>query len=186
MKKRIITLTGLPGSGKSSAANAVAKELGYGRVSSGDFMRAIAKSRGISNDDLNQLAIHDKSIDAEVDDMVKASGEKEGLVIDSRLAFHWIPTSFKVFLKIDPRVAAERTFNHIQEVGRISQTASSVEDVYEKTKARIESECKRYQTYYRVNYQDETQFDLVLDTTSIPLDKVVQTVVSRYNEWLAS
>jgi len=37
MKKHIITITGLPGSGKSSTADEVARTLNYTRFSGGDF-----------------------------------------------------------------------------------------------------------------------------------------------------
>ena len=106
MKKSIITLTGFPGSGKSSTADAVAEELHYTRFSSGDFMRAMAIKRGVTLDELQQIAKSDPTIDQEIDQAVRDKGDEENLVIDSRTAFHWIPESFKVFLKIDPHIAA--------------------------------------------------------------------------------
>ena len=182
MKKSIITLTGFPGSGKSSTADGVAKALGYQRFSSGDFMRAMAKKRGVSLDELQQIAKRDPSVDYDIDEAVRSAGEKERLVIDSRTAFHWIPNSFKVFLKTDPHVGAERTFNHIQSEGRLGQSASSVEDVYEKMLLRIESECERYKTKYGIDYRDESNFDLVVDTGKYPLEEVVRTIVEEYKK----
>src|SRR3989338_5419204 len=116
MKKHLITLTGLPGAGKSSTADVVAEMLGYRRFSSGDFMRAIAKKHDVSLDEINRMAERDTTYDYEVDEMVRETGKKNDIVIDSRLAFHWIPDSFKVFLKVDPHAAAERTYVHIREV----------------------------------------------------------------------
>lgn len=186
IKKHIITLSGLPGAGKSSTADLVAEMLGYRRFSSGDFMRAIAKKHDVSLDEINRMAENDKTYDREVDEMVRETGKKSNIVIDSRLAFHWIPDSFKVFLKVDPHAAAERTFIHIREVGRAQQDAQSLEEVYEKLVARIESENKRYEELYGVNYSDETQYDFAIDTGKFPLEEVVRQIVEAYNRWLVS
>ena len=48
-KQEIITIAGAPGSGKSSTADGVARELDFKRFSSGDFMRKIALELGLSS-----------------------------------------------------------------------------------------------------------------------------------------
>jgi len=186
IKKEIITLTGLPGSGKSSTADGVARILGYGRFSSGDYWREIAQQKGVSVEELNKMAETDPSIDKDVDEAVRTSGEGEKLVIDSRLAFHWIPDSFKVFLRIDAKTAAERAFEHMQKAGRVSQTAASVQDAFEKAVARAKSESLRYKELYGVSYLDESQYDLVVDTTTNDLPGVINIVVEKYKEWLSA
>src|SRR3989344_684601 len=149
MKKHIITIAGLPGSGKSSTARLVAAELGYEHFSSGDLFRKMAAERGLSVEEINFTAETQEEIDRKVDDLLVAMGkEKDNVVIDSRTAFHWISDSFKVFLDLDLRVAAERTFSQIQKEGRASQAATSVEEVYENTVQRMASEQKRYQNLY--------------------------------------
>ncbi|HJU32017.1 MAG TPA: cytidylate kinase family protein [Hyphomicrobiaceae bacterium] len=185
MKKRIITLGGMPGSGKSSTGRRLAQLLGYRRLSSGDFFREMAHRRGISVEEINQVAESDVSLDHETDAWIRAQAEHQDFVIDSRTAFHWIPDAFKVFLKLDPHVAAQRTFAHIQEEGRVGQMAVSVEDVYEKTVARIESEKRRYQTLYGLDYTDASQYDLVVDTGPNDLETVVRAIAEAYRQWLA-
>lgn len=184
MRKRVITITGFPGSGKSSTAKRVAQALEYQHRSSGDFMRMMAAKRNMSLDELTRIATTDPSVDKEIDDMVREAGTENNIVIDSRLAFHWIPDSFKVLLTIDAHVAAQRTFIHIHTAGRLSETASSVEEVYTNMVARIESECTRYQNYYGLDYRDPKQFNLALDTALHPLDEVVGMVIKAYKEWL--
>src|SRR5579859_5169018 len=161
MRKHIITLCGLPGSGKSSTADKVAQALGYERFSGGDFMREVGRRRGLSIDQTNVAAIEEPSFDQEVDDAIRSAGERENLVIDSRTAFYFIPGSFKVFLKLDPRIAAERTFEQIKNEGRIAQDGGSLEEVYRKLLVRIHNERTRYKTKYGFDYLNETQFDLV-------------------------
>ena len=89
--------SGSLGGGKSSTANLVAKRLNFRRFSSGDFMRNIALEMGISINEVNLKAQTNKSIDEKIDEQVRKAGELEKIVIDSRLAFHWIPESFKVY-----------------------------------------------------------------------------------------
>src|SRR3989344_1182249 len=121
MQKRIITICGLPGSGKSSTATGVANELGYKHFSSGDLFRTIARERGVSIEQINKTAELEQEIDHAVDERLRQMVNDDQLVIDSRMAFHWMPKSFKVFLKINPYLAAERTFKHMQDSGRTSQ-----------------------------------------------------------------
>src|SRR5258708_6782463 len=90
MKKTIITLGGFPGSGKSSTAKAVALILGYQQFSSGDFWRDVAQKQGLTIAELSIKAENDPSIDKMIDDTVRDAGTKTDIVIDSRLAFHWI------------------------------------------------------------------------------------------------
>lgn len=185
MKRTIITINGFPGSGKSSTAKGVAAELGYEHFSSGDLFRKMAAARGLTVEEINFVAEKQKEIDLEVDEFLKKIGkEKSNLVIDSRMAFHWIPDSFKVFLNLDPRIAAERAFVQIQKEGRVGQAGSSVDEVLENTLKRRMSEQKRYWDLYRVDITDKSQFDLVGDTGTNDLNKIIQIVITAYRKWL--
>ena len=111
-RKRIITIGGKPGSGKSTISKRLAATLGYKHFSSGDLFRAIAREKNISVDAINRLAETDSSIDEAVDQKLREIGEtEEEIVIDSRMAWHWIPHSFKVYLQLDLKVAADRIYN---------------------------------------------------------------------------
>ncbi len=183
-KPTVITVTGLPGSGKSSTAKHVAGTLAYKHFSSGDLFRKIAAGRGLSVSALNLTAEEQREIDYEVDRLLQNMAKTErDIVIDSRLAFHWMPDSFKVFLKIDPKTAAERTFSHIQSEGRVSEAGSSLEEVKKDIETRVQSERKRYRALYDIDYTDESQFDLVIDTAKHPLLGVADSIVEKYRMW---
>jgi cytidylate kinase len=186
MKREIITITGTLGSGKSSTSDLVAKKLGYSRFSSGDFMRKIALDMGISLNELSVKAEGDTKIDEKIDEEVKRAGEKEKIVIDSRLAFHWIPNSFKVYLDLPPEIAKERILNNLKEnsLRRQSEDSLTSEEIYTKIIHRLESEKKRYQELYGVNHSDKNNFDLVIDTNKNNLEQVVDIIVSEYRKWI--
>ena len=187
MKKEIITIAGVPGSGKSSTANAIAKELGFKHFSSGDFMREIAKKRGISLNELSAQAEKDKGlIDNEIDKEVRKKGEESKLIIDSRLAFHWIPESFKVFLELPLELSKDRILSNLRvnQLRRESEDGKTAEEIYEKLNIRLRSEKKRYQELYNIDYTNKINFDLVLDTKQNNLPEVVSTIIQEYKKWL--
>jgi len=189
MKKKIITITGTLGSGKSSTADKVAARLGYQRFSSGDFMRKLAVEMGISLNDLSIRAQTDESIDIKIDDEVKKAGKQNKIVIDSRLAFHWIPNSFKVYLDLRPEIAKQRILNNLKEneLRRESESSTSPEEIEKKIDARLASEKKRYKDLYGIeDHTDKTNFDLVIDTNKNNLDQVVEIIVRKFKNWLSN
>lgn len=185
MKKEIITITGTLGSGKSSTADLVAEKLGFSRFSSGDFMRKIALDMGISLNELSIKAQNDNSIDKKIDEEVKKAGKLEKIVIDSRLAFHWIPESFKVYLDLPPEIAQSRILNNLKDnkLRRESEYSLTAEEIYEKIISRRESERMRYKKLYGIDHTDKNNFDLVIDTNKNNLEEVVDIVVREYKKW---
>ena len=181
--KNIITIAGTLGSGKSSTAKGVAKALGYTHFSSGDLFRALAAERGETVEAMNQSAEVQKDLDHQVDELLQNMyAEQDELVIDSRMAWHWMPDSFKVFLQLDTDIAAARIFSHIKDGGRVSEDAESVEEVAASIERRLASEQKRYFELYGVNPRDPQHFDLVIDTQENNLETVIRMVLTAYEE----
>ena len=184
MKRELITIAGSLGSGKSSTAKAVAQALGYRHFSSGDLFRKIAAERGESVEATNISAEAQKDIDYQVDELLQKMGKEEDrLVIDSRMAWHWMPESFRVFLFLDLDPAAERVFQDVLNKTRVSEHGQSLEEVRASIERRFASEQKRYMALYGVNPTDPKNFDLVIDTKNNNLDSVVQAVLEKYNAW---
>jgi CMP/dCMP kinase len=188
-KKHIITIAGKLGSGKSSTAKRVADILDYTHYSTGDFMRAIADERGISLAELGKTAENDISIDQKLDERNVEVGDLERIVLDSRLGFHFIPNSFKVFLELDPEIAAERILKdketnpqrHREAIGGFD----TKEDIVKHIKIRLESERKRYKKLYDIkDHTAHKNFNLVINTEKHPLEDVSKKIVEEYNNWL--
>jgi len=188
MKKKIITIAGKLGSGKSTTAKRIIQELGYTHFSSGDFLRNVAESHGMTIKELILAAEKDPQIDVHIDQVVKDKGNEEDLVIDSRLAFHWIPESFKVYLDIHPDNAAERMFKDLEsnEGRKRSENSSTLEDMKKNMIERHESDVRRYMKLYGINHTDHNHFDLVIDTGKEEnnLDSVVQQIIDGYQRHL--
>ena len=93
----IITISGSPGSGKSTVRDLLAQKLNLKRYSTGDFMRQLATKSGVSLEEFGKMAQQDSSIDKQLDDrQVKLGREEDNFIIDGRLSFHFIPNSIKI------------------------------------------------------------------------------------------
>ena len=184
MRKQIITIAGSLGSGKSSTARAVASTLGFKHFSSGDLFRQLAVERGESIEAMNISAEVQRDIDLKVDNLLQEMYRTDDkLVIDSRMAWRWMPFSFKVFLVLDPDTAAARIFDHLQDEGRMSEDATSVQEVRESIDRRFTSEQKRYAALYGVNATDPLNFDIVINTRLNDLRTVTAIVSAAYHAW---
>lgn len=173
-KAVIITISGGPGSGKSSVAKELARRLGLKHYSVGALRRRIAHERGMTIDEYNRLGETTDETDREADEYQARLGRTEDdFVIDSRLGFHFIPHSFKVRLDVDPQVGARRIFQAQRSEEEAERRYRSVEEVLRANQAREASDRKRYAMYYGLNYEDDHHYDLIVDTT----DKTVQEVV---------
>ncbi|MBV9198988.1 MAG: cytidylate kinase family protein [Alphaproteobacteria bacterium] len=182
--KQIITIAGSIGSGKSSTAKAVASALKFRHFSSGDLFRQIAAERGESIEAMNISAEVQRDIDLKVDDLLQEMYfTEEKLAIDSRMAWHWMPGSFKVFLVLDPDTAAKRIFKHLRHEGRTSEDARSVEEVRNSIERRFASEQKRYAGLYGVNPTDPLNFDIVINTRHNDLKTVTAMLLAAYRAW---
>jgi len=177
-----ITLAGTPGSGKSTVAKAIAKKLGYNYFSGGDMRGKLAIKLGITIDELNKKGETDPSTDKETDDYIKELGEKEdNFVIDARTAWHFVPKSFKIFLKVSPEVAAKRIFENSKEKGarEDEKQYESEEEVLRIITERQKSDKLRYQKWYRIDTTQEKNYDLVLDTTDMTAEQAIEEILNK-------
>ncbi len=135
---------------------------------------------------MNISAEVQRDIDLKVDNLLQEMYRTDDkLVIDLRMAWHWMPSSFKVFLVLDPDTAAGRIFDHLQDEGRMSEDATSVQEVRQSIDRRFASEQKRYAALYGVNTTDPLNFDIVINTRRNDLKTVTAIVSAAYHAWRA-
>jgi cytidylate kinase len=172
-----VSISGELGSGKTSVAREIAAVTGQRIVSGGDIHRAFAESHGISTVELNLLAERDPEIDDQIDgEWRRLADTDENLIFDSRLAWHFVPTSLAITLIVDSRVAASRLFS-----GR----SSSVEKYADEVEAglgvfqRQESERRRFLEKYGVDTWRLANYDLVIDTTRADIPTVSSLILKK-------
>lgn len=171
----IITISGLPGSGKSTIADLLAKKLKYKRYSMGDLRGKMAMDRGMTIDELNKLGEREDWTDRKVDEYQARLGKKEdNFVIDGRISFYFIPQSFKVFLDVDPKVASRRVFkNQRPDEAR----AKSARELQARMRKRADDDDLRYKKYYGITFRDKSRFDLAIDTTDLTPQEIVDRIM---------
>lgn len=186
-KKQIITVAGRPGSGKSSTAKAVAQHLGFEHFSSGDLFRQLAKEQGIDVLQANLAAENEDKIpkiDHLVDEKLRVLGAtKDKLVVDSRMAWHWMPFSFKVFLDIDLPTAAQRILSNMTKSRIDAEHIPSNPNKYAQVlQQRLDSETRRYKKIYDVSPYDMQNYDLVINTSDHNLEQVSKLIIAKFEQ----
>jgi CMP/dCMP kinase len=175
MSKLNITITGDLGSGKSSIAKELCRMLDYKYFSTGSIQREMGKKTGMDTLALNYLAETNEDIDKYIDNLIiEKNEEKDSFVLDSRMAWHFIKKSFKIYLTVNPIVAAKRVTSDNQR-----ESEPVFEDIYKKSLNLLErraAENKRFSAKYGVDCSDLNNFDVVIDTT-IPTVKEISDLI---------
>jgi cytidylate kinase len=177
---KIISITGDLGSGKSTVSKLLQKRLNYDYIYTGKIQRGIADRYNMTTLELNKYAETHPEIDEEIDATFKSLNDSTDLIVDSRLAWFFIPKSFKVYLKTDIAVSADRI---TKDCLRKNEKYLSKEEAANNILARKESENKRYIELYGADCSDLSNFDIVIDTSSLTPKKVADTIIAKYKAW---
>jgi cytidylate kinase len=88
-----------------------------------------------------------------------------------------IPHSLKVLMIVDPEVAAQRIYDEYVNGGRQGEAVyNSVADVKIANTARKQSDEERYLAIYGLRVADTRLYDMVIDTTRMKVDEVVESI----------
>jgi predicted cytidylate kinase len=177
-----ITITGDLGSGKSSVAKVLCHQLGFAYLSTGQLHRQIAEEYGVDSLELNKIANKDNSIDDRIDNhLMSLNSSNENLVIDSRLAWHFVNDTFKVYLEVHSEVGADRVLG---DRGRISEpTYTGKESALANLKARKSSENERFHEKYKVRVDDLSNYDVVINTTDSSVESTSTLILQLFKAW---
>ncbi len=172
-----ITINGDLGSGKSTLANMLANHLGLELVQAGALQRSIAAERRLTTLQANQMSEHDESWDRIVDERTSnlARKSQRPLIFDSRMAWHFVPNSFKIRLIANHLVAANRIFTRRSVT---EEDYRSIDHAVDLTRQRATSESKRYRQYYGVDLMDPSNYDLIIDTSYLTSAEVLLLTLS--------
>jgi cytidylate kinase len=175
-KKNIkISITGDLGSGKSTVCRHLKETYGLNVYSIGRIQRSLAQKYNMDVLAFNKYMESHPEIDEEIDTELTEIGRRdENMVLDSRMAWHFVPDSFKVYLSVDPDEAARRVVN--DQRGNV-ETYKCPADAKSCLIERKKSENLRYITKYGVDCSDPGNYDLIIDTTSISAEEVAAMIM---------
>ncbi|MFA4934947.1 MAG: AAA family ATPase [Candidatus Methanoperedens sp.] len=165
----IITISGPPGSGKSTLSGLLSARLGMELVSMGDVFRKLAQDRCISLEEFGLLAQRDEKIDRKLDEeQKKIAKEKNNIILEGRLSGFLVDADIKVWLKAPLAVRAERIAQR--------ENKSAAKAMVEASE-REECERERYLKYYNIDIRDLSVYDLVIDSTRWSPEEISEIVV---------
>ena len=172
-----ISLAGDLGSGKSTVGKLLAEKFGAQMYSTGTIQRELAAKMNMTTLELNKYSETHPEVDDMIDDGLRALNEKDvSVVIDSRMAWHFVPSSFSVYMSADPAVAAARIMN----AGRESEPFKSLDEAVRSIAGRRQSEQARYMHLYGVDIKDLKNYDFVIDTSDISPETVAGRIAEAY------
>jgi CMP/dCMP kinase len=178
----IIIISGMPGAGKSSTADIVAKKLKYDRLSTGDIQRELAKERGMTITEWGEAEMKDKKYDIMVDDRVKEILEKKDkFVLDTWIGAFFAmgnPRCVKVFLDCDENECARRRAPQ----KRTEEAFETPEKAIEDMRRRIANNRERWLKYYNYDFMDTSIYDLIIDTTAMTAEMVADEIINYVKE----
>jgi predicted cytidylate kinase len=172
-----ITLFGLPGTGTSTIGKQLSKKLGYTFFSSGNAFRELAKSRYHMNlMDFTKYVENHLEVDIELDKYIESFGKSNSkIVVDSRLAFNFIPDSYKIALIC----LNEIRFKRIAKREKISYSKARRFNL-----KRELSERKRYLKLYNIDLFkliENNVFDLIIDTSYKSPEEIIDIIIKKIN-----
>ena len=68
---------------------------------------------------------------------------------------------------------------------RVGEHAATLEETVKETRARRESEKKRYMTQYGVDIKDLMNYSVIIDTTAATPEQVAECLISSFEAWQA-
>lgn len=177
-----ISISGEPGSGKSTIAKLISKELNCKIISIGGIQRSMAESLGISTLELNELCMKDSSYDKKLDGYIVEMDKRESgnIIFDSRLAWHFVEDSIKIYFTCDPDIRAKRILAR-KSKGEKHTELSEVKEYNEK---RYSLENERYKGLYGIDCKKLSNYDLIVDTSCITEEQIVYEILEYVNSKL--
>lgn len=179
MKNIKISLAGDLGSGKTTVGEILTKKYSLEVVSIGKILRNMAKGLDMSVAEFNKFMETHPEYDKKVDDELKSYQYKDGnYLFDSRMAWHFVPSSFSVYMTVDVATAAER----IMSANRQDEVYKDKDFAVKQLTLRRESELVRYSSLYGVNIADLNNYDLVVDTNGKTPLEVANIIIENFEK----
>lgn len=178
-----ISITGDLGSGKSTVAKEICKILQYHYLSTGLIQRQLALEKGMNTLEFNKYTDENKEIDDYIDQKLKdVNNQNEPYVLDSRLGWHFVRTSFKIYLMAADEIAALRVLKDEKRIGE-SKTTDIQAKIVEQRQRR-DSENERFAKTYGIRPSIFKDFDLIIDSSTANIQEVTDLVIKTYQEHL--
>ncbi|MBP9668672.1 MAG: nucleoside monophosphate kinase [Candidatus Pacebacteria bacterium] len=182
-----ITLGGPPGAGKGTVGRLLAAHYGYEFISGGDLFRKAAAARGMTMEafDAYMKEHPEARVDHEIDGLqVDIGKHQDNFILESRLAWHFVPHSIKIKIdgELDERI---RRIANVSSVDRIAYTQDDFEETKRKTLKRFNDHQEKIKEIYGIaDLVADEHFDIVIDSTGVSPEGVAQKTITAIEAFL--
>jgi len=171
MKTNKITISGYAGTGKSTVGKILAEKLGYRFLSVGNFTREFAEREFGMN--INEFQAKCKE-EPDLDDFVNFKfrdlcNSTENIIADFRLGFHFVENSLNILFVL----SEEEAFKRLAEADRKMEQTD-----FESIRVRNENMRQRFYLKFGVDFADENNYHLVIDTGKKTPDEVAGIIAN--------
>ncbi len=175
----LVTLSGLPGSGTTTAARLVCHDLELDHVTAGMIFRNLAVERNMTLEEFSKYAEEHPEVDWELDRRMVNRAKDGEVVLEGRLTAWMMKRegieALTVWLTAPEEVRAER----------VAQREGLTKDqALEANRTREKSERTRYQDIYEIDLRDLSIYDLEIDTHKHGPDEVSDLITEAAYEAL--
>jgi len=180
----LITISGKPGTGKSTIAKHLAKKFSLKYFSAGEQMRNLAKEKNTTLLQIQQLAEKNPNIDKQIDKKQKFLKEKDNYIIDSRLSAHFFPQAdIKLLLKSPLELRAKRIHKDYTKGKRNEE--KTTKQTLKQTLENIKKIEKNYENRFKKEYKIDIKkinYDTTLQTktTMEQSKKAAENIISKF------
>ncbi len=169
----MVTISGPPGSGTSTLVSKLSNDRNWNFINGGDIFRSAANSKGISVEEFSALCKSDletdKSLDYKLKEIMTSKNPPE--IMESRLCGWWAEQLEINCKKIWISVSEEERAKRIQH-----REGGLYSDCLKKSKSRQKDDMDRYMTLYKINLDDMSPYDLIVEADDKNEDDVFQLV----------
>jgi len=167
----LITISGLPGSGKSTVSRVLADRMKLNYMNAGDIFRSLAQKKGMTLEEFGIFAEQNPNVDRAIDKKIVEIAKKGNALLEGRLAGVMLERngvkSMKVWIDAPLKVRAERV---------AKREAKTIEFVVGEIQERERSEWDRYFKLYNIDLNDLSFYDIIIDSAPITADDVANQV----------
>ncbi len=169
----IITISGLAGSGTTTASKILSKKLNVPYLSAGDIFRQMAAERDMDVLEFSRFAEENENIDILLDkkqaEIAKQLAKQhDNVIVEGRLSAHFVEADLKVgfIAPIDDRTK------------RICKRENKpYEVVKEEIISRSNSEAKRYHEIHGIDINDMEIYDLIINTGNFNAERIADIIL---------
>ncbi|MBS3778536.1 MAG: AAA family ATPase [Candidatus Thermoplasmatota archaeon] len=172
-----ITISGTPGSGKSTIAELLQDHVSLEYVYSGMIFRQLAEEYNMSLAEFGRYCETHDEIDQRLDKKQVAILKQGNVLLEGRLA-GWLATlnkisAFKIWIDADIMIRAQRIVK--REGGRMNEQ-------YNKLVERQQSEQKRYKKYYDIDVTDTSIYDIIIDSSHKTPEEILTIILTNIEQ----